>query len=94
MQGVYTASFYYTCPNAGPVDFTMSDYHTGLTIDQQTVALTKMTYFHDWDVKRDAFTMLLMPGWSVLTPNMTSVEGDPAIHWGSWIRVDWALKRE
>lgn len=74
------------------MDFTISDYHTGLTIDEQSAELPQTTYFHDWATKEDAFTMLLKPGWSVLTLNMTSVGGDPAIHWGNWIWVDFKPK--
>lgn len=70
----------------------MSDYHTGLTVDQQTAMVPKTTYFHDWEVAENAITMMLKPGWSVLTLNMTSVGGDPAIHWGNWIWMDWKLK--
>jgi hypothetical protein len=86
---VYAADVYFTCPNGGTVEFTASDYHTGITVDQQTVSLPKTTYFHDWAVQEEAVTMLLAkPGWTVLTLNMTSVGGDPAIHWGNWIWID------
>ena len=67
----------------------MADYHTGLTVDEQMVELGRSVYFHDWLQKDDAFTMLLKPGWSVLTLNMTSVGGDPAIHFGNWIWINF-----
>lgn len=67
----------------------MSDYHTGLAIDEQTVALPRTTYFHDWAVQEDAFTMQLKPGWSVFTITAASVGGDPAIHFGNWIWVNF-----
>lgn len=88
-QGTYAADLYVTTPNAGTVEATMSDYHSGETIDQATSSLPSTHYFHDWQIQRDAFQMALKPGWSVLTLNMTSVGGDPAIHWGNWIWVDF-----
>lgn len=88
-QGVYTADLYFTCPNGGTVTFSMADYHTGLTIDEQTVELDRSVFFHDWLVAENALTMLLKPGWSIFTLNMTSVGGDPTIHFGNWIWINF-----
>ena len=83
---------YFTCPNGGTADFAVNDYHTGLPIAQASVAFPKTTYFHDWSVQEKALSLPFKPGWSVLTLNMTSVGGDPEIHWGNWISIDFKPK--
>ena len=69
----------------------MSEYVTGRTVSQQLVKdVPPTTYFHDWQVVENAFTMTLpVPGLHILTLNFTRVGGDPLVHWGNLIWVNF-----
>jgi hypothetical protein len=89
--GRYAADMYVTCPSSGELILSLNAYESGELVSKQVVTdVPKTVYFHDWEVLEGAAVMGVPEGGLyMLTVEFAKVGGDPKVHWGNLIWMDF-----
>jgi hypothetical protein len=82
---------YVTCPSSGEFILSLNAYESGELVSKQVVTdVPKTVYFHDWEVLEGAAVMGVPEGGLyMLTVEFAKVGGDPKVHWGNLIWMDF-----